>query len=149
MVQAGRSGKEVGVRIGELARLAGVPPATIRYYERRGVLRRPERSPSGYRSYPAEAGLQLRLIRWAKGVGFTLREVRELMQLVREHSERPSDHVRSRFDAKRREIEARMRDLAAIRERLAELAACRCEGSCPIIARAIREAPEARTRRRR
>jgi len=53
------------LRIGELGRLTGVPAATIRYYERRGLLRPPARLPSGYRSYPTEAGLQLRLIRWA------------------------------------------------------------------------------------
>lgn len=136
------------MRIGELSRLVGVPSATIRYYERRGLLSRPERTTSGYRSYPAEAGLQLRLIRWAKGVGFTLREIRELRQVVREHAQRPTDRVRSRFDAKLREVELRMRELAAMRDQLAALAACECQGRCPIIARAIAETPEPPKRRR-
>ena len=136
------------MRIGELGRLVGVPPATIRYYERRGVLARPERTASGYRSYPAEAGLQLRLIRWAKGVGFTLREIRELLQVVREHAQRPSDRVRSRFDAKLREVEVRLQELGAMRDQLAALAACRCRGQCPIIAKAIAEPPKAAKRGR-
>ena len=136
------------MRIGELGRLAGVQPATIRYYERRGVLSRPQRTPSGYRTYPAEAGLQLRLIRWAKGVGFTLREIRDLLQVVREHAQRPTDRVRARFDAKLHEVELRMQDLAAMRDQLAALAACRCQGHCPIIAKAIAEAPETTKRRR-
>jgi DNA-binding transcriptional MerR regulator len=137
------------VRIGELGRLVGVSPATIRYYERRGLLGRPQRTQAGYRSFPAEAGLQLRLIRWAKGVGFTLREIRDLLQVVREHAERPSDGVRSRFGAKLREVEARLRDLEAMRDQLAALAVCRCQGTCPIIARAIAEPSAARSRRRR
>jgi MerR family mercuric resistance operon transcriptional regulator len=136
------------VRIGELGRLTGVPSATIRYYERRGLLGKPQRTPSGYRIYPAEAGMQLRLIRWAKEVGFTLREIRDLLQVVQEHVDRPSDGVRMRFDAKLRQVETRMRDLGAMRDQLKALAACRCRGRCPIIAKAITGAPApSKTRR--
>jgi DNA-binding transcriptional MerR regulator len=81
-------------------------------------------------------------------VGFTLREIRDLLQVVREHAQHPTDRVRSRFDAKLREVEVRMRDLAAMRDQLAALAACRCQGDCPIIAKAIAEASEATKRRR-
>jgi len=95
------------MRIGELAGLPGLAPATIRCYERRGLLSRPSRTPAGYRTYSPEAGLQLRLIRWAKGVRFTLGETRELLRLVGEHAHKPSDRVRSRFDAKLREVEGR------------------------------------------
>jgi DNA-binding transcriptional MerR regulator len=129
------------VRIGELGRLTGVPSATIRYYEQRGLLGKPQRTASGYRSYPAEAAMQLRLIRWAKDVGFTLREIRDLLQVVQEHAQRPSDGVRRRFQAKLGEVETRMRDLAAMRDQLKALAACRCRGHCPIIAKAITGAP--------
>ena len=126
--------REVVVRIGELSRRVGVPTATVRYYEKRGLLRKPLRTAAGYRIFPAEAALELRLIRWAKSVGFTLREIRDLLGVVREHAERPGDKVRSRFGAKLREVDARMRELAAMREQLAALAACRCRGECPIIA---------------
>ena len=67
------------MRIGELAGLTGLNPATVRYYERRGLLSRPARTTAGYRSYPAETVVQLRLIRYAKDVGFALREIRELL----------------------------------------------------------------------
>ena len=122
------------MRIGELSQRVGVPAATVRYYEKRGLLRRPQRTAAGYRIYAAEAALELRLIRWAKTVGFTLREIRDLLTVVREHAERPSDKVRSRFGAKLREVDARMQELAAMREQLAALADCRCGGECPIIA---------------
>ena len=135
------------MRIGELSDKAGVSTATVRYYEKRGLLRRPERTASGYRSYPAEAALELRLIRWAKGVGFTLREIRDLLDVVREHTRKPGDRVRSRFDAKLREVETRMRELAAIRDQLAALASCRCRGDCPIIATAIADRPSSKPRR--
>lgn len=127
------------MRIGELSERVGVSTATIRYYEKRGLLRKPARTRSGYRAYPAEAGLELRLIRWAKAVGFTLREIRDLLQVVREHAQRPSDRVRARFDTKLSEVETRLQELAAIRDQLAALAACRCPGECPIIAKAMAE----------
>jgi DNA-binding transcriptional MerR regulator len=129
------------MRIGELGRLTGVPSATIRYYEARGLLGTPPRTSSGYRSYPAEAGLQLRLIRWAKDVGFTLREIRDLLGVVHEHAHRPTDAVRRRFQAKLRQVEIRMRQLAAMRDQLETLAGCRCRGQCPIIAKAISDTP--------
>jgi MerR family transcriptional regulator, copper efflux regulator len=129
------------MRIGELGRLTGVPSATIRYYEARGLLGKPQRTSSGYRSYPAEAGMQLRLIRWAKDVGFTLREIRDLLSVVHEHEHRPTDAVRRRFQGKLRQVEMRMRQLTAIRDQLETLAACRCRGHCPIIAKAIADTP--------
>jgi MerR family transcriptional regulator, copper efflux regulator len=135
------------VRIGKLSQAAGIPAATVRYYEKRGLLRKPLRTASGYRSYPAEAVLELRLIRWAKGVGFTLREVRDLLHVVREHTRNPGDRVRARFDAKLRDVEARMRELAAMRDQLAALAACRCRGECPIIAAAIADRASSKPRK--
>ena len=66
------------MRIGELARLSGVHAATVRYYEGRRLLSRAARTDVGYRSYTPESAAQLRLIRWAKGLGFTLREIREM-----------------------------------------------------------------------
>jgi MerR family transcriptional regulator, copper efflux regulator len=137
MVEAARSAEEGGMRIGELARQAGLNPATVRYYERRGLLSRPARTAAGYRSYAAETVVQLRLIRWAKDVGFTLREVRELLQIVGEHAQRPGGQVRRRFQAKLEAVEARLRQLTAIRDQLQALARCDCRGNCPIIARAL------------
>lgn len=134
------------MRIGQLATLADVRPATLRYYERRGMLPRPARTGSGYRTYSPEAVIQLRLIRWAKSVGFSLREIRETFGLVGDHIEGRGDQVRAKVKAKIREIDARMVQLAHMRESLAALAACRCRRSCPIVARALAE-PSPTTRR--
>lgn len=139
------------MQIGELSRRAGISTATIRYYERRGLLGRPERTSAGYRLYPAETALQLRMIRWAQTVGFTLREIRDLLAVVREHAQQPTGRVRRRFQEKLDEVEARLRELTAIRDQLAALADCRCRGTCPILERATAEPalPTPRTRRTR
>lgn len=71
------------MRIGELAQSAGVSIQTIRFYERNGLLPVPGRSASGYRCYPANALGQLRNIRALQGVGFTLREIAELVEQER------------------------------------------------------------------
>ncbi len=67
--------------IGELAKRAAVNRETVRYYERRRLLPRPSRSVSGYRIYSEDALKRLRFIRHAKALGFSLREIRELLAL--------------------------------------------------------------------
>src|SRR3546814_18121464 len=67
--------------IGAVARRVGVAIDTIRYYEREGLLPEPQRRASGYRSYGEGAVTQLRFIRRAKDLGFTLEEIRELLAL--------------------------------------------------------------------
>jgi DNA-binding transcriptional MerR regulator len=136
------------MRIGELARLTGVRPATLRYYEARGLVSRPARTPSGYRSYAAESAAQLRLIRWAKGLGFTLREIRELTGVIRQHAAGRGEHVRARARAKIAELDARIAQLAAIRAQLLALAACRCESDCPVIAQVLAGGPSRPKERR-
>jgi DNA-binding transcriptional MerR regulator len=69
------------MRIGELAALAEVNIQTVRFYEREGLLRAPVRTASGYRSY-AESDLErLHFIRLCQGLGFTLREIQQLIHL--------------------------------------------------------------------
>ena len=68
-------------RIGAAAREAGVGVDTIRYYEREGLLPEPRRRPSGYRDYDAGPIGQLRFIRRAKELGFSLDDIRELLAL--------------------------------------------------------------------
>lgn len=70
-----------GVKIGELAHLAGVPAATIRYYERRGILPEPPRTGSGYRRYGPGTVERLRFIKRAQELGFTLEEIEEFLAL--------------------------------------------------------------------
>ena len=68
---------ETGLRSGAVAAAAGVNVETLRYYERRGLLREPSRSLGGHRLYPAEAVTTLRVIKAAQQLGFTLDELRE------------------------------------------------------------------------
>jgi DNA-binding transcriptional MerR regulator len=63
------------VKIGQLARTAGVTVDTVRFYERRGVLRQPERLPSGYRVYTAATVERIRLAKQLQALGLTLDEV--------------------------------------------------------------------------
>jgi DNA-binding transcriptional MerR regulator len=65
--------------LGALAREAGVNPETIRYYERRGLLPEPPRTPAGYRQYDSGDAERVALILRAKDLGFTLAEIGELL----------------------------------------------------------------------
>ena len=69
-----------GLRSGQVARAAGVNQQTLRYYERRGLLAEPARTPGGHRVYPAEAVTVLRVIKAAQRLGFSLAEVAELLE---------------------------------------------------------------------
>ena len=125
-----------GLRSGELARQAGVKLATVRYYERRGVLSRPPRTAAGYRVFGPDALRRLRFIRHAQGLGFTLREIEELLAL-RVDSDNKCADVRRRAEAKVRDVEQKIRHLRAIHKAINRLIdACRGRGSaaeCPLL----------------
>lgn len=124
------------MKIGELAQQAGVPIDTVRYYERQGLLPEPERQPSGYRRYRAADVLRLRFVRRAKGLGFTLEEIRELLALS---SRREDDmgSLKAAAEQKLMGIEAKLAELVRIRHGLRTLiAACPGHGAldaCPIL----------------
>ncbi len=80
--------------IGKVARRAGVGVETIRFYEREGLITAPSRGVSGYRRYPEETVSRIRFVRRAKALGFSLREVRELLSL-RVDPERSSAEVKA------------------------------------------------------
>lgn len=118
--------------IGALARTAGVNVETIRYYQRRGLLPKPGKPVAGYRRYPADTLARLRFIKRAQELGFTLREIAELLTLgsasCRE-TQRLAEH-------KRADLDLRLRDLKAMRQTLNRLIkSCRADGAtvCPII----------------
>lgn len=73
--------QESGIRIGQVAKAAGVHVETIRFYERRGLIQQPEKPLYGIRRYPAEIVARIRFIKHAQSLGFTLGEVRELLVL--------------------------------------------------------------------
>lgn len=117
------------MRIGEVASEAGVGVETLRFYERRGLLEEPPRTGSGYRAYGRGAVRRVRFIRRAKELGFTLREIDELLALSCDEGATCAD-VRRRAEAKVADVEERIRRLAAIRDALVDLAA-RCHGDAP------------------
>ena len=68
--------------IGDLAKVAGVPPRTIRFYEEKGILPAPGRSPSGYRLYGPDDLKRLSLVRRARSMGFSPTEIGSLIRLA-------------------------------------------------------------------
>jgi DNA-binding transcriptional MerR regulator len=123
------------LRTGEVAAKAGVNVQTLRYYERRGILREPRRTSSGYREYPSETVRVIRFVKRAQELGFTLGEIEELLRL-RESRAGRRERVRARAAAKLRDIDERIRDLRAVRGALTVLLdSCRCAGTpeCPIL----------------
>ena len=123
------------MRIGKVAAAAGVNIQTLRYYERRGLLPEPARSNSGYRAYDPDTVRLVRFIKRAQELGFTLREVEDLIEL--RQSPRRGAEVRALAAAKVSDIEHRIQQLRAMRSALGGLVeACDCEGgapTCPII----------------
>lgn len=112
------------LRAGQLAGVAGVGRQTLRYYERLGLLASPRRSPGGHRLYPAEAVTSLRVIKAAQQLGFSLREIGELLRGRR--SGRGQGGLRQRVPARLAEIEAHIAELeqAATALRAAQAAGC-------------------------
>lgn len=122
--------------IGQVAHLAGVHVETVRFYERRGLLAEPERRASGYRQYGMDVVTRLLFIRRAKGLGFSLKEIADLMALRLDPGATRTD-VRKRTEAKIADIEAKINDLQRMRAALVKLAtSCRGHGTvsdCPIL----------------
>lgn len=132
---------KTGLRSGELADAAAVNPQTLRYYERRGLLAAPVRSPGGHRQYPVEALTTLRVIKTAQRLGFTLDEAAGLVDLGRHRHGRRGDHgLQARAAAKLSEINDKIADLqviaAALREAIDagcdDLTECATSACCPL-----------------
>jgi DNA-binding transcriptional MerR regulator len=113
------------MRTGELAAAAGVNRETLRYYERRGLLSHPDRSPGGHRLYPPEAATRLRVVKAAQRLGFTLDEVADLLDAGRRRGR--TDGLQARARSKLAEVEQRIADLETIRENLTAALAVGCE----------------------
>lgn len=129
------------LRSGRLAEAAGVNHQTLRYYERRGLLPEPERTPGGHRLYPPEALTVLRMIKAAQRLGFTLDEISGLLDVRRRRpGSRREPGLSDRVAAKLAEVEARIADLGVIRDTLRtaldsgcdDLVTCAHAPSCPI-----------------
>src|SRR5688500_1001780 len=119
----------MSLSIGGLAHAAGVGVQTIRFYEREGLIEAPPRKASGYRIYPEDATVRIRFIRRAQELGFTLREIRELIALQTDASA-DCDDVRAVAVAKVAEVERKIADLTSMKAELKNLiGSCDCAGS--------------------
>lgn len=106
-----------GVRIGELAALAGMTADTLRFYERRGLLEPATRTATRYRVYDRSSLERLAFIRKAQALGLSLDEVRDVLR-ASARGTRPCGHVRATLAARLRDVDARIAELGSLREAL-------------------------------
>ena len=122
--------------ISQLAKAADLPVATIRYYERRRLLPPPPRSAAGYRIYPEDAVGRVRFVRRAKGLGFSLNEIRKLLA-SRDTEPEVCKRTRDQAETTIERIGTRIRELEGMRDELLRLiGSCDTNLSrkeCPII----------------
>lgn len=132
------------MNIGQLARQAGVPIDTVRYYERQRLLPRAARSAGGYRIFGERDLRRLRFIRRAKSLGFSLDEIGELLALS-DHPPQDMGSVRETARLRLQDIELRMSELQRMQAALSQLVdACPGHGAleqCPILAALTADAP--------
>lgn len=116
--------------IGKLAKATGVNIETIRFYERMGLMPPPRRRESGYREYSGDDIRRLKFIRRAKDLGFSLKEIQQLLALrVDPHT--TCEDVRKRAEAKIASVEEKIRELQRVKQALETLAAS-CVGRGPV-----------------
>ncbi len=126
----------MALRIGQLAEQARVKVETVRFYERRGLIAEPERTPAGYRQYSFDTVRRIRFIKRAQDLGFSLSEITELLEL-RARSPRACSAVERKARDKIALVETKIRELESIKKALATLAADCAKrapsGECPIL----------------
>ena len=116
--------------IGELARRAGVKPQTVRYYESLGLLSRPGRSPSGYRSYSPIAIEELGFVHKAQSLGFSLEEIKQILDLGRA-GRAPCASVLAIADGHLANLAWRIAQLTDLRQQLTQAVQRWKEGGVP------------------
>lgn len=105
------------MRSEQLAEKAGVAKDTLRYYEKIGLLTKPDRGANGYRHYTQENYYQLKFIKLAQSVGFTLKEIKPAIPFV--NNPQPGcPHLRKAIEEKLTETDKRIEELAAAKEKL-------------------------------
>lgn len=113
--------------IGKLAKEAGVGVETVRFYERKGLIRKPQKRDAGFRTYSQEEVSRIRFIRRAQELGFTLREVKELVELQSKRK-MTGGQVQKKADDKIIEIQQKISDLKKMEESLRQLSKVCGEG---------------------
>jgi DNA-binding transcriptional MerR regulator len=117
------------MKIGQVAEEAGVSVDTVRFYERRGVLPRPERMPSGYRTYTPATVERIRLARRLQALGFSLDEVIDALHAT-DQGDVSCDSERWRLEAVLVRIEAKLDELQEVRRDVRKVLASCDRGAC-------------------
>ena len=111
---------EEELTIGRVSALSGISVDTIRFYERKGLIKPPQRNASGYRVYSHEVVDQMRFIKRSRDLRFSLQEISELFNFIFE-GDGQSREVRKRIEKKIYEIDGHLDELADIRKQLEQL----------------------------
>jgi len=119
-----------GMRVAELARAAGVPTDTIRYYERVGLLPPPARTAAGYRDYDAGAVDRLHFIQGAQRLGLRLVDIGHLLS-VRDTGSCPCEPAGELLRRRLADVDAEIARLTALRAEMAAMAAALPRADCP------------------
>jgi len=126
----------MALTIGQVAKRCGVGVETIRFYEREGLIEQPSRPESGFRKYMPDAIRSVHFIQRSKALGFSLREIKELLSL-RVDSKTTCNAVKGRAEAKIVDIEKKIRHLQEMKRALVTLTvACQKKkptSECPIL----------------
>jgi MerR family transcriptional regulator, copper efflux regulator len=134
----------MALTIGQVAKAAHVNVETLRYYERRGLVPKPPRNLAQYRRYPEDTPPRIQFVKHAQQLGFSLREIRELLSLRARPKARCAE-VKTRAESKIAEIETKIRALQGMRTALRRLVS-QCEGELPASACPILESLDERQR---
>ncbi len=122
--------------IGNVSKQSGIGVETVRFYEKSGLIDQPPRTESGYRQYPPNTVVRIQFIRRAKELGFTLKEIKELLHLRLDPMTTCED-VRLMAEEKLGNVREKVQSLRGIEKALGELiGACAVggpDGECPIL----------------
>jgi MerR family mercuric resistance operon transcriptional regulator len=132
------------MRIGKVAKQVGITVETIRFYEKKGLIEPPMRNESGYRNYSEEVVQIVSFIKRAKELGFSLKEIKNLMAL-RYTPGTTCSEVKNQTMEKIEDIDRKVEDLLKIKGALTELASV-CPGQGPLSHCSIMEALESKTK---
>ncbi|RJT21926.1 Cu(I)-responsive transcriptional regulator [Chakrabartia godavariana] len=123
------------MNIGKAAQETGVSAKMIRYYEAQGLIRPADRTDGNYRDFSERDLNDLRFIRRARGLGFSIEEISRLLSLWRDDA-RPSREVKAMAQKHLEDLDARIREMREMADTLRHLAHC-CAGDdrpdCPIL----------------
>ncbi len=116
------------MKIGQLAKTVEIDIQTLRYYESQGLLNEPKRLDNGYRDYPIESVQRLQFIKKAKLVGFTLKEIKDLLAIQVTKDEHTCQEVKNFTQIKLDEINQKINELSEIKSALQKIHTSCCGG---------------------